>query len=106
VKVESQRCNAVRRHEKANLQSHFCEVLVGRRQFILLILDAQHGVLVAGALIGLAGRGADADDRRLAETLLVSARIGKLLEQLSMQVAKIVRRAEFRSMGVVPGSKR
>jgi hypothetical protein len=58
-------------------------------------------VLVAVALIGLAGRCADADDGRLAETLLVDARAGKLLEQLSMQVAKVVRGAEFCSMGVV-----
>lgn len=99
--VERQWCYAIWRHEKANLHSHFCEVMIGRRQFILLILHTQHGVSVFGSLICLAGRGANADDRRLVEMLPVSARIGKFLEQGSMQVAKIIRRAEFRSMGVV-----
>ena len=101
LKVESQWCNAIRRHEKTNLHPHFCEVLVGRGQLILLILDTQYGVLVSGPLVGLAGRGADADDRRLVEALLVSARVGKLPEQLSMHVAKIVWCAECRSIEVV-----
>ncbi len=101
--IEGQRRNTVRRHEEAHLHPHLREVLVGRRQLALLVLNAQDGMVVGGAPIGLAGRDAEADDRRLAEAFLVSARVDKVLEQLSVQHTEVVRDAELRPVGVVLG---
>lgn len=42
---------------------------------------------------------------RLVKALLVGVRMGKLLEQLSMQRAEILGRAEFSSIGVVFGKQ-
>ncbi|MNV99039.1 hypothetical protein D3C71_1943560 [compost metagenome] len=73
LEVEGQGRGTARGHEVADLQAHFFEVLIRRGKFILLIFNAQDGVLVFSAMVGLAAGRADADDRRLAEVRFVSA---------------------------------
>ncbi|MNL75616.1 hypothetical protein D3C87_2014510 [compost metagenome] len=54
LKVKGQWCGAARGHEVTDLQAHFFEVLVRRREFVLLIFNAQDGVLIFSAQVRLA----------------------------------------------------
>ena len=58
-------------------------------------------MLVFSAVVGLAARNAQADDRRLAEVRLERARVDETLEQFPVQFAKRFRRAETRLSFVV-----
>src|SRR5690606_18294725 len=46
TEVKSQRRHAIWGHEITNLQAHFREVLIGRRELILLVFDAQYRMLI------------------------------------------------------------
>lgn len=78
--VESQWRGTVRRHEITNLQAHFPEVLICQRVGILLVLKAQHRVLVLGSKVCPGTGYAQADDRWLVEVLFVSAGVDEALE--------------------------
>ncbi|MNE71032.1 hypothetical protein D3C80_1668690 [compost metagenome] len=101
-KIESQRRSAVRRHEVTHFQSHLPEVFIGQGIFILLVFKAQHRVLVFSAMVSLAARHAQADDRGLGKVLFVGGGVHEALEQLAMQLAKMLRCAERWLVLVVP----
>ncbi len=53
-KIKSQWRNAIRRHEIADPQPHFFEILVGRRELILPVFDTQYRMLIVSSVIGFA----------------------------------------------------
>src|SRR5690606_26965192 len=86
--------SAARRHDIAHLQTHLPEVLTGQGVRMLPTLKTQYRMLIFSAHIGSPAGDAQADYRLLAETFPVSGRVDETLEQLAMQIAEIVRRAE------------
>ncbi len=60
------------------------------------VLHAQDGMVVLGAVVGLAAGNADADHRRLAEIGAVGVRFQKVLEQFAVKITEAFRNAEGR----------
>ena len=103
AKVERERSHAAARHEVAHLQAHAAEVVVGEREGVLRVLDAEHGVDHARAPVGAARRHADADHGRLREALAVRVGVEEVLEDLSVQDAEVLGHRETLAAGVGRG---
>ena len=78
--IKGQRRGAIRRHEIADLQSHLSKISICRREFVLPVFYAQHGMLVFSPIISITARNTKDYDGGLLEVFLVGIRIQKIVE--------------------------